>query len=130
MSLFLGVFDGDREIEGWVFGHYSDFGAFRDAVRRLAGEGFPTLLTVSDANGTWSASECETLRTELAAIRGKLSSRPPVELKNAFEHTLDQRRRARSAADCFHNVDGENVFDAIDSLCAVAIKSGHPIVFQ
>ena len=130
MSLFLGVFDGDREIEGWVFGHYSDFGAFRDAVRRLAREGFPTLLGVSDADGTWSSSECPILRSELAAIRGRLSSHPPVELTNAFEHTLDQRRRATSAADCFHNVDGENVFDALASLCALSIKSGHSIVFQ
>ncbi len=130
MSLYLGVFDGDREIEGWVFGHYSDFGAFRDSVRRLAGEGFPVLLAVSDAVATWSPSDCATLRGELAEIRKKLSSQPPLEFENAFEHTLQLRKGASAAADCFHNVDGENVFDALDTLCALAIKVGHPIVFQ
>src|SRR5690349_18051566 len=28
MSLYLTIFDGDEEVTGWVFGHYSDFEYF------------------------------------------------------------------------------------------------------
>jgi len=32
MSLYLTIFDGDEEVTGWVFGHYSDFEYFREAL--------------------------------------------------------------------------------------------------
>ncbi len=40
MSLYLTIFDGDEEVTGWVFGHYSDFEYFRDVIAaRLASRG-------------------------------------------------------------------------------------------
>ena len=130
MSLYIGVFDGDREIDGWVFGRYSDFGLFRDYVRRLAGDGFPTLLSASDATTIWSPIQSGTLRAEIAEVRRRLAAAPAVKLERGFEHTKAYRATARSAAECFHNVDGENLFDALDALCAISISGGHPIVFQ
>jgi hypothetical protein len=32
--------------------------------------------------------------------------------------------------DCFHNVDGENIFEALMTLCDEAMRRKQPIVFQ
>jgi hypothetical protein len=37
---------------------------------------------------------------------------------------------ADSLYDCFHNVDGENLFEALLELCKVAKEHGRPITFE
>ena len=51
MSLYLTIFDGDEEVTGWVFGHYSDFEYFRDVIAaKLRAEDYPVLMTHSDCD--------------------------------------------------------------------------------
>lgn len=131
MSLYLTIFDGDEEITGWVFGHYSDFGYFRDVIAaRLEAGDFPTLMTHSDCDGEWTVEALPRLRQELQHIGERFRQMPPEQPQGAFEHTADYRRAARSLYDCFHNVDGENVFEALIALCDEGIQRQRPILFQ
>lgn len=131
MSLYLTLFDGDEDIAGWVFGHYSDFGYFRDTISaNLRAADYPILMTHSDCDGDWSVAELPKLRRELQAIASAFRRLPPEEPKNAFEHTASFRHGARSLYDCFHNVDGENIFEALMTLCDEGIQRKLPIVFQ
>ena len=42
----------------------------------------------------------------------------------------EYREDANSLFDCFHNVNGENLFEGILSLCAAAREHGRPITFM
>jgi hypothetical protein len=131
VSLYLAVFDGDEELFGWVFGHYSDFDYFCERVAEvLAPELCPILLNHSDCDGEWSVKELPNLRKELQVIAKRFRELPPQEPVNTFEHTREYRVGARSLYDCFHNVDGENVIEALDALCEVAMRTDRPILFQ
>lgn len=131
MSLYLTIFDGEEEITGWVFGHYSDFGHFRDVIAAKLGAGdFPTLMTHSDCDGEWTVEELPRLRQELQHIGEHFRRLPPEQPQGAFEHTADYRRAARSLYECFHNVDGENVFEALIALCDEGIRRKRPILLQ
>ena len=69
MSLYLTIFDGDEEVTGWVFGHYSDFGYFRDVIAaKLRAEDYPVLMTHSDCDGEWTPTQLPQLRRELELI--------------------------------------------------------------
>jgi len=131
MSLYLTIFDGEEEITGWVFGHYSDFGYFRDVIAEVLKKGdYPILMQHSDCDGEWSASELIALRRELLAIGEQFKKLPPRDIKAAFEHTAEYRARAVSLYHCFHNIDGENLFQALISLCDDGIRLQRPILFQ
>jgi hypothetical protein len=131
MSLYLTIFDGDEEVTGWVFGHYSDFGYFRDVVAaKLRSADYPTLMTHSDCDGEWTPQELPQLRQELKFIGEGFKQLPAEQPHGAFEHTVEFRRVARSLYDCFHNVDGENVFEALIALCDEGIRRKRPILFQ
>jgi len=131
MSLYLTVFDKEEEVDGWVFGHYSDFGYFRDVVADvLKKENYPTLMLHSDCDGQWTPKEQIALREELLAIGEQFKRLPPRNIQNAFEHTTEYRAKALSLYDCFHNVDGENIFAALISLCDEGIRRESPILFQ
>ena len=131
MSLYFTIFDGEEEVTGWVFGHYSDFGYFRDTIgARLTAADYPILMTHSDCDGDWPAAKLPALRRELETIAAAFRRLPPEEPKGAFEHTADHRKGARSLYDCFHNVDGENIFEALIALCDEGIRRKQPIVFQ
>ena len=127
MGLYLCIFsngnDG-KEIAGWQLGHYSDFGCFRDTIsRHLAANDFPILMEHSDCDGEWSVAQLPGLIVELETIGAKFQTLPPEEPKGAFEHTAEDRIGARSLYECFHNVDGENLFDA---LANCARSRGYP----
>jgi hypothetical protein len=97
MSLYLTIFDGDEEVVGWVFGHYSDFGCFRDTIAaKLRSADYPTLMTHSDCDGDWPVANLPTLRRELEAIATAFRRLRPEAPKQAFEHTAEYRRGARS----------------------------------
>jgi hypothetical protein len=131
MSLYLAIFDGDEQITGWVLGHYSDFGCFRDTVTRVAGAMcFPLLMSHSDCDGEWSPADAPGLIDELLAIAGIFRGLPPEEPTGAFEHATERRAGAASLYDCFHNVDGENLFEALVALCRESIRLRRPILFQ
>jgi hypothetical protein len=84
----------------------------------------------SDCDGEWSPQELRRLRSELQTIGERFRSLPAEQPSGAFEHTADYRRGARSLYDCFHNVDGENLFEAIIALCDDGIKRDRPVLFQ
>ena len=60
MSLYLAIFDGDEDVAGWVFGHYSDFGCFRDTISaKLKAADYPILMTHSDCDGECGSDDCD-----------------------------------------------------------------------
>jgi hypothetical protein len=134
VSLYLCIFsegDDDDEIAGWQLGHYSDFGCFRDTIsQHLGATGFPILMEHSDCDGEWSVAELPGLIVELETIGAKFRTLPPEEPRAAFEHTAEYREGARSLYECFHNVDGENLFDALITLAREGIRAKRPISFQ
>jgi hypothetical protein len=137
MGLCLHVFgpaDGDdepEEIAECDVGHYSDFGCFRDTIaRHLAAARFLTLMEHSDCDGEWTLAEIPILEQELREIAVAFKKLPPEEPQAAFEHTAEYRAEAKSLYDCFHNVNGENLFEALLELCAVAREHKRPITFM
>lgn len=138
MGLTLCVFSSDpgegdelEEIAECSVGHYSDFGYFRDTIaRHLGSSRFPTLMEHSDCEGEWSLDEIPTLERELLDIGSAFQKLPPEGPVGAFEHTVEYRRAAGSLYDCFHTVDGENLFEALIDLCGVAKAHRRHIDFQ
>jgi hypothetical protein len=147
--------DGDDEITGWQLGRYSDFACFRDTIfRHLGATDFPILMEHSDCDGEWSVAALPGLIMELETIGAKFRTLPPEEPKAAFEHpaeyreaglifeierigpkaafehTAEYREGARSLYECFHNVDGENLFDALITLAREGIRARRPILFE
>ena len=147
--------DGDSEIAGWQLGRYSDFGCFRDIIaRHLGTTDFPILMEHSDCDGEWSVAELPGLILELEEIGAKFRTLPPEEPETAFEHpagyrdagrifelerigpqapfahTAEYREGARSLYECFHNVDGENLFGALITLAREGIRAKRPISFD
>ena len=137
MGLCLHVFgpdvadDDPEEIAECDVGRYSDFGCFRDTVaRHLDASRFPALMKHSDCYGEWTLAEIPVLERELREIGDAFKLLPPEEPQGAFEHTAEYRVGSKSQYDCFHNVNGENLFEAILELCGVARQHKRPITFM
>jgi hypothetical protein len=133
MGLYLCIFTEDQENElgACEVGHYSDFGCFRDTIaRHMRTADFPLLMAHSDCDGEWAVDELPALVRELETIAAKFRNLPPEEPKAAFEHTAEYRAGAKSLYDCFHDVNGENLFEALTTLCRQGISSQRPISFQ
>jgi hypothetical protein len=138
MGLCLHVFSTDfnedddaEEIAECDVGHYSDFGCFRDTIAsKLDARRYPTLLQHSDCEGEGSIAEIPALERELWEIADRFKKLAAEEPMGAFEHVAEYRAGAKSLYECFHNVDGENLFDSLLSLCAVAREHQRPITFM
>lgn len=138
MGLCLHVFapamsddEDPAEIAFCDVGHYSDFGCFRDTIAaHLDARRYPILMAHSDCDGEWTLAEVPNLEIELAEISAAFKQLPSREPAGAFEHTAEYRAGARSLYDCFHNVDGENLFEALLELCRVARQHKLPITFM
>jgi hypothetical protein len=137
MGLRLHVFglpaddDEPEEIAECDVGHYNDFGYFRDTIaRHMDSKRFPILMDHSDCDGEWTLVEIPGLEKELLEIGAAFRTLPPQEPQGAFEHTAEYRTGASTLYDCFHNVDGENLFEAILDLCATAKVNKRPITFM
>jgi hypothetical protein len=138
MGLILYVFGtdlgGDEEPEELAecqVGHYSDFACFRNAIEaKLDASKYPLLMQHSDCDGEWACAELALLEKELNDIARRFKELPPEEPENAFEHTAEHRIGATSLYDCFHDVDGENLFKSILKLCAAARENNRPITFM
>ena len=127
----VGGDDEPEEIAECDVGHYSDFGCFRDTIERhLDASRYPVLMEHSDCDGEWTLAELPILERELQEIGTAFRKLPPEEPVGAFEHTAEYRVGAASLYDCFHNVDGENLFEAILNLCVVAREHSRPITFM
>lgn len=130
----FGLEDGDgdpEEIAECDVGHYSDFGCYRETIaRHLDARRFPVLMDHSDCDGEWTLAEIPALERELREIGDAFKRLPPAEPQGAFEHTVGFRVGAKSLYDCFHNVNGENLFEAILALCGVARQHKRPITFM
>ena len=138
MGLYLCVFgppaSGDEdpeELAGSDVGHYSDFGYFRDTIaRRLGREKYPTLMEHSDCDGDWSLEDLPKLQREIREIAAAFKELPPEVPVGAFEHTAGYRTASASLYDCFHDVNGTNLFEALLDLCDVALANKRPITFM
>jgi len=138
MGLCLHVFDrepgGDEDPEELAecdVGHYSDFACFRETVaHHLRSDDYPTLMLHSDCDGEWALADIPILERELREIAARLKQLPPQQPVGAFEHTAQYRQGVKSLYDCFHNVKGQNLFEALLELCAVAREHGRPITFM
>jgi hypothetical protein len=91
---------------------------------------FPVLMTHSDCDGEWSVDQLPALVRELETIAARFRTLPPEEPQEAFEHTAEYRANAASLYDCFHEVNGQNLFEALILLCKQGINSQRPIMFQ
>jgi hypothetical protein len=139
MSLVLCVYE-DQEIGDDIAGFqvgYGEFGAWRDFIcARLEhgqwGSRFPTLMMHSDCDGEWSPQECDLLEQELRTIRGELEKLPVVPFHASWQQRVAQELGLvpKSALDCFINVDGENLVDAILRLADLATGLHKPISFM
>jgi hypothetical protein len=138
MGLCLYVFDRDsggdedpEELADCDVGHYSDFGCFRDTIARHLDAGrYPILMLHSDCDGEWTLAEIPQLERELSEIANAFRHLPPEEPQGAFEHTAEYRRDPQSLYECFHEVNGENLFEALLALCAAAKRHRRPITFM
>jgi hypothetical protein len=136
VGLCLHVFAADcdddpEELAECDVGHYSDFGYFRDTIAaKLDARKYPTLMDHSDSDGEWTFEEIPVLEHELREIADRFKQLPPEEIKGAFEHTVEYRAGAKSLYDCFHDVNGDNLFEAILSLCSIAKEHERPITFM
>jgi hypothetical protein len=82
------------------------------------------------ADGQWTVEELPRLKMELSAVAARFRQLPPERLENAFEHNRHLWEVAESLYDCFHSVDEENLFEALQGLCDIALASGRSISFQ
>ncbi|MFM9959015.1 MAG: Imm70 family immunity protein [Phycisphaerales bacterium] len=138
MGLCLHVFSDDfddendpEEIAECDIGPYSDFGCFRNTIAaHLDARRYPTLMEHSDCEGEWTLASIPTLERELREIGERFKKLPAKLPEGAFEHTAEDRVGARSLYECFHSVNGENLFEAILELCAVAKEHRRPITFM
>jgi hypothetical protein len=138
MSLWFCIFDedGDEISGGSHFGRYSDFGCFRYTIaKHLRADDFPTLMYHSDCDGEWGVAELPQLRRELQTIAEVFRSLPPEEPQDAFgraafEFAAEYRAEAQTLYDCFHNCDGDNIFELLIDLCDRGIQAQRPILFR
>jgi hypothetical protein len=134
MGLYLCIFDDEGEdVAACDVGHYSDFGVFRDMIAATipaAIARYPLLMQHSDCDGEWSVEALPSLKRELQEIGEQFKTRPPVPITGAFEHVAHCRDGATSLYHCFHNVDEENLFEAMIDLCDKGIELQKPILFQ
>jgi hypothetical protein len=127
----VGSEDDPEEIAECNVGHYSDFGCFRDTIERhLDASRYPVLMEHSDCDGEWTLAELPSLERALQEIASAFRKLPPEEPVGAFEHTAEYRVGAGALYDCFHNVSGENLFEALLNLCSVAREHNRPITFM
>ena len=115
MSLYLCIFERDRELAGVEVGGYGDFDRLRQhiAVELEAGrpgERFPVLMLHSDCEGEWPVLDCARLGDELAVIRAEMA--------------------AGGTLESFLDVDGEILIDQLARLAKIALAAREPILFQ
>jgi Immunity protein 70 len=138
VGLYLVIFGPDDDELGAVdFGHYSDFGRFRDAVTDHLeplgwGTRFPVLMLHEDADGEWTPTEAAELERELFTIDAEFARLPPEPLPDGWQTELAKELNLVPAAlnECFFDVNGDPVLDGLVDLCRIAVLENRPILFQ
>jgi hypothetical protein len=139
MGLYLCVYgDDDEEIDGVEVGSYADFGAFRDAVARLAPDEqsarnrFPVLLDHSDCDGEWAVEQLPDLERELQRIIADFKRLPATVPNEGWQRQVAKQLGLNPAdlSQSFFDVDGEPLLERLLELCDVAKSAGRPITFQ
>ena len=136
MSLYLCVFDDDKELDGVDVGSYDDFHFFRSAVvdqleGGKAGTRYPTLIIHQDS-GEWDPQQCVELEKELQSIAATFQDMPPLEFNSGWQKEAAKLFGLRPANLCesFIDVDGEPLIERLLVLCRLAQEYGQPILFQ
>lgn len=124
MSLYLCVFQGDREVAGVEAGSYADFNALRSYVvneleNAVAGSRFPVFILHSDSDGEWPLKDCAGLRDELATVIEAMKNRPALRFPGP-----------RNALESFVDIEGQPLPESLHRLAEMALICGQPILFQ
>ena len=133
MGLYLCVFseDGDDEHAASEVGSYADFGAFRQAVaRHLEGSDFPVLLLHSDCDGEWTVEELPALIEELDVIAAAFDRLPRALYVPSSDPAASVPPEAATLCDCYVDVQGGTLVDALRHLARTGIKFNRPISFN
>jgi len=131
MTLYVGVFDGDTEIEGTVIGHYSDYGALLDKIKETLDPSIiQNLKSSTDCNEVWDKPMCEDMMFELMKIRERFVVLNPVHHIGVFEHNECHWRNAKNLNECYLTVDGEPIIDVLLRYCSMVNGNGREVVFQ
>ena len=83
----------------------------------------------SDCDGGWTVDALPKLKAELGDIAAAFRQLPPAAPIRGFEHTAEYREGATSLYECFHDVNGTNLFEALIDLCDVGLANKRPITF-
>ncbi len=141
MGLYLAIFEGQTELDGFEIGAYQDFDGFRQAiVSKLEngeqGSKFPVLQLHSDCDGQWSMHELPALLNELEEIRIAFLKLGPI-LPKAYDGTWQgavlnelDLGYPNSLHTSFFDCNGEPYLDGIIRLARLGLAKDLPILFQ
>ncbi len=133
MGLYLCVFNEERDDEHAAseVGSYADFGAFRQAVaRHLGGADFPVLLLHSDCDGEWTVEELPALIKELDVIAAAFARLPRALYVLSSNPAVSVPPDASTLYECYVDVQGEKLVDALRHLARTGIEFHRPISFN
>jgi hypothetical protein len=133
MGLYLCVFneEGDDEHAASEVGSYADFGAFRQAVaRHLVGSDFPVLLLHSDCDGEWTVEELPALIKELDVIAAAFDRLPRALYVASSDPAVSVPPQASTLCECYVDVQGDKLVDALRHLARTGIEFNRPISFN
>ena len=132
MGLYLCVFDEKDEDEHAAseVGSYADFGAFREAVARyLVASDFPVLLLHSDCDGEWTVEELPALIKELDVIAAAFDRLPRALYIPSSNPSVSVPPDASTLSECYVDVQGDKLVDALRHLARTGIEFHRPISF-
>jgi len=133
MGLCLCVFNEELSDEHAAseVGSYADFNAFRQAVARQLGRSdFPVLLLHSDCDGEWTVEELPALIKELDVIAAAFARLPRALYVPSSNPAVSVPSDARTLSECYVDVQGDKLVDALRHLARTGIEFHRPISFN
>jgi hypothetical protein len=88
------------------------------------------MLTSSDCEAVFDTPVLAALKAELLQIAALFRSLPPIAPTKAFGHNRHLWVRASCLHECFHNVDGENLIDALMDFCDRGTVDEAALIYQ
>ena len=97
-----------------------------------AGSVCPVLINHSDSTGVWSHEDLISLLRELSLIEEEFFHNPPQKLNAEWKVPVAKTFGITPAnlAECFFDIDGENLFRRLRELAEIGIEKKLPIIFQ
>lgn len=141
MGLYLTIFDGQTELDGFEPGSYQDFDDFRQTIVTWLeggkqGSTFPVLQLHSDCDGEWSVRELTPLLKELDTIKTaflKLDPKMPAAYEGIWQGTVLEALGIDfpdSLHASFFDCNGEAYLDGLIRLVKLGLNKELPILFQ